>query len=204
MGAIFDIIGRKKTLFFCLIGSSINLVLMPLGAPHEAPYLYLIRCALVLFSVGLITHPLINDYVKKDSRGKASSFQTFGTLIGDLINFTVILTLFKNCDIGLQFQIIGFVMFGAAFALLFMIKEPNNSKELDQTFGDVTGSFLYIEQTKKTKGQQYKMIARKVFQACIKNKVIPLCFFANMVIRSNQVLFSTYMTLWTTSFIESR
>ena len=73
MGYIYDIFGRRYTLAGFCIGSGATIMISPLGAPNPNPYIYLMRCLFVLFGVSYMTHPFINDYVLKESRGKASA-----------------------------------------------------------------------------------------------------------------------------------
>ena len=55
------------------MGAAAVMWLIPLGAPNVWPFAYIIRCMYSIFGVGNSQHPLVNDYVKKDSRGKAQA-----------------------------------------------------------------------------------------------------------------------------------
>ena len=46
-------------------------ILIPMGAPDVFPWLYVIRAVFSAASMGMYCHPLIPDYIKKESRGKA-------------------------------------------------------------------------------------------------------------------------------------
>jgi MFS family permease len=74
IGYIYDIFGRKKTLIVSLIGSAIVLFLLPYSAPNVWPGLYMIRALFAVFATVGVCSPLINDYVVKESRGKANAF----------------------------------------------------------------------------------------------------------------------------------
>ena len=73
MGYVFDIFGRRKTIFLNALGSSVVLYVLPLGFPNVSPYVYIIRNLSVIFAIGLTVHPLINDYIQRESRGKANA-----------------------------------------------------------------------------------------------------------------------------------
>ena len=71
-GFMYDIIGRKKTLFLAFFLSAITIFVMPFTAPSVS-LLIVVR---ILFHVTIepvLAHPLINDYIDVKSRGKAFS-----------------------------------------------------------------------------------------------------------------------------------
>lgn len=96
IGYIFDIVGRKKTLFFSTIISSLFMILIPYAAPDVYPTLILIRMGLAGSFQAANCHPLVTDYVKKSSRGKATAFLALGFIVGDLITFGVLFNLPKR------------------------------------------------------------------------------------------------------------
>jgi len=61
----------------------------------------MIGCSIIL------AHPLILDYVKKDSRGKASSFQGVGHTIGEVFAVGVLLNLTVEMKPSYAFSIAG-------------------------------------------------------------------------------------------------
>lgn len=73
MGFVFDIFGRRITVFVSVFGGALVLLIAPLGAPDVSPFVYIIRGVYVIFTIGSSVHPLVNDYVQKESRGKASA-----------------------------------------------------------------------------------------------------------------------------------
>ncbi|CDW83412.1 UNKNOWN [Stylonychia lemnae] len=56
-----------------------------MGAPNVWPIAYIIKGIQTSLAIGTTQHPLINDYIQNDSRGKASAFQAFGSTTGDMI-----------------------------------------------------------------------------------------------------------------------
>jgi MFS family permease len=68
-GFLFDIIGRRKTLFAAFLLSGISALIMPFTAPSVYPWLLLTR---ILFSVSvmpIMANTLVNDYVSQECRG---------------------------------------------------------------------------------------------------------------------------------------
>jgi MFS family permease len=59
-------------------------------APDVYPWLIIFRIGLAISSVAALCHPLITDYIKKTSRGKATAFQSLGFVVGDLFTFVVL------------------------------------------------------------------------------------------------------------------
>eukprot|EP00347_Sterkiella_histriomuscorum_P004838 403358894 len=215
IGYIYDIFGRKFTVFGCFLGSGVVMIIAPMGAPSASPYMHLNRCLFVIFNIGLVVHPFINDYIQKDSRGKASALQTLGSITGDIVNYLIILQLIKNLSIGAQFQVVGVLVIIAAFLILLFITEPqlhkNRNKNLSQQIQSATSlqinersqinnevSVVYQDESVLTKA---KKLTKHLLWSCVNQCIIPLCFFSNVVVRCNIILLSSFMTLWTTSYI---
>ena len=68
IGYIYDIFGRRKTLFVSIIMAATLLMLVPL-APSIYPWLPMIRAGVSVCLIAPVANPFINDYVKKKSRG---------------------------------------------------------------------------------------------------------------------------------------
>ncbi len=60
------------------------------------PQVLLTRMGIAFASIAALCLPLVTDYVRKSSRGKATAFQSVGIVLGDLITFGVLLTVTKN------------------------------------------------------------------------------------------------------------
>jgi MFS family permease len=97
-GYSFEIFGRKITLFLSLLLTAFTITIMPYSSPSLL-LLTLCRVGVTVFIAPLYSHPLVNDYVAKESRGKAFAFSAIGALIGDLIVFVVILTATRGMQI---------------------------------------------------------------------------------------------------------
>lgn len=70
IGYVYDLIGRRYTLFSTIMFASVLSALIPYTAPS---ILLLIgaRFGFMLAGCALGSQPLVNDYVQKNSRGKA-------------------------------------------------------------------------------------------------------------------------------------
>ena len=84
-GYIYDIFGRRKTLFFAMFFTGCSLFLFPIGAPKL--YLYVIAgCLFNLGTAAINNNPLILDYVIKEDRGKAISLSIMGISLGVIVS----------------------------------------------------------------------------------------------------------------------
>ena len=69
IGYTYDIFGRSKAVFLMIFTMALCICILPLGAPYAAPYVYIVQNFFSIAYMGSIVHPLINDYICKDSRG---------------------------------------------------------------------------------------------------------------------------------------
>ena len=49
--------------------------------------------------------------------------------------------------------------------------------------------------------QKVVYITKAVVQASREDYVIPLCYYANFIVRMTNIMYTTFLTLWTSSFI---
>jgi MFS family permease len=73
IGYVYDIFGRRYTLFLSATLSAMLMFLIPFCS-SVYPWLVLVRMALSATYVAPHCHPLITDYIQKNSRGKAIAF----------------------------------------------------------------------------------------------------------------------------------
>lgn len=74
---------------------------------------------------GPISHPLINDYVCKNSRGKAIAVNGLGTVFGEVIAMGVLLKLSKTMTYEAAFALTGSIIVAWGFYYSVFIKNPN-------------------------------------------------------------------------------
>lgn len=94
-GYIYDIFGRRAPIYSAIFGSIFCMSLMPNSAP-DLRLLIVLRTIQSTFCVLLISNPLIADYIKKDSRGKAISIVAIGMGMGEAFSMTVLFGLSAN------------------------------------------------------------------------------------------------------------
>lgn len=124
IGYIYDIFGRRYTLFFSAIFAAICLFLIPL-APSVYPWLYILRFLLATSYAAPNSSPLITDYVKKEHRGSATAFYSLGFIFGDLLVFAVLFNITKFMNPVVGFGLVSFTLVIIGFLFYFMVKEPD-------------------------------------------------------------------------------
>ncbi|CDW85142.1 major facilitator superfamily mfs_1 [Stylonychia lemnae] len=220
IGYIYDIFGRKITLLASLIGGAIVLFLLPYTAPNVWPGLYLLRAIYAVFATVGVCSPLINDYVVKESRGKANAFQNSGVIIGELFNLFVLLKLTKDLSNSLQYQLVAVFLILVVGVLVFLMKEPakyqkksktqesllvKNRKNEDQLSNssilkneleyEVEDSFINHSISHKV-----KYLTKHVIWSLKSNIIFPVCYFGIFLMRMNAVMVVTFYTLWLSGF----
>ena len=122
-GYVYDIIGRKWTLFASFTMASFFIFLIP----HTAPYLGLLFLVRILFQIcltGPVSSPLLADYIHKDALGKASALIGMGFVIGEVIAMGVLFKITGGMSHNGAFLLVAVVGVGVASVFLFIVKEP--------------------------------------------------------------------------------
>lgn len=88
-GYIYDIFGRKFSMFLMLFLGGISFIGIPLLAPHKGGYSLSILL-INFFTSPLSFSPIIQDYVAIESYGKAQAFSLMGITTGVLTSLAVL------------------------------------------------------------------------------------------------------------------
>jgi len=107
-GALHDIVGRRAMTISAYFGMSLSFFLYP-HAGNVFPNLLLIRILFEHCMVTITTVPLIPDYIKQDSRGKAVAFAFMFSAIGAVSGILVFFGFTRVVSFGWAFAIIGIV-----------------------------------------------------------------------------------------------
>lgn len=124
VGFLFDILGRRLTLFlsFFLGGGLISAV--PWTSPNVLPGLMTVRILIQLTFCAPISNPLSADYIHKEALGRGAALYGIGVVIGEVIAMGVFFNLTRDWSAEYSFGCVGLVAAVFAFAFIFMIKEP--------------------------------------------------------------------------------
>ena len=114
----FELLGRKLTISLSYATTAICYIILPHTKPHFW-LLAVVRCAIGVAMAGPISHPLINDYVSKNSRGKAIALNGLGQVFGEVTAMGGLLKLSKRMSYEQAFAMTGTIILG--FAVFFCI-----------------------------------------------------------------------------------
>ena len=122
-GYTYDLLGRKRIILLYMTLLCVCCFVFPLTAPSIAQ-LTMVRTLMQMTGVSLMGHPLINDYIKKESRGKAVSITAIGTLGGEAFGVIVLFGITKRMELEMGFAIVSIVLGVLALPLTCLITEP--------------------------------------------------------------------------------
>ena len=89
IGYIYDIVGRRIPIMLCFFTMIILIWLLPYAS--SIAMLTVFRSGMQTSAQFLHSNPLLIDYVKSESRGKATAFQGIGNGFGEFIAIAVLL-----------------------------------------------------------------------------------------------------------------
>ena len=126
-GYVYDIIGRKWTLFVSFTMASFFIFLIPHTAPHLFS-LFLVRILFQICLTGPVSSPLLADYIHKDALGKASALIGMGFVVGEVLAMGILFNLTASMSHNAAFLLVAVVGVGVASVFLFIVKEPQLRK----------------------------------------------------------------------------
>ena len=128
-GYLFDVLGRKVTLFGCFLIASLLLFAVPWTSPDVYPWLLLVRILIGIFSSGTLSNPLVVDYIHVTALGKAASLVAVGYVLGEVISMGALFTATKNMNPYWAFATAAACSLFLACFFLFIVKEPRLRKD---------------------------------------------------------------------------
>lgn len=120
VGYIYELFGRKMTIFVSYILSGIVYLSFPYTAP-DYNMLIIARCILGVTIAAPLAHPLIPDYIKRSSRGKAVALCGVGAVLGEVFSMGVLFNLTKSMNFYTAFRIAsGLILLFAIYLFIFI------------------------------------------------------------------------------------
>lgn len=126
VGATFDICGRKPVL--AVAYAVLVAVIWTMPYLPTINWLIVNRIGLTLAMQFLHAHPLVIDYIKSESRGKATAAQNIGNLIGEAFAMIVLIQIQISLSIKASVWIVGTIVASLSFGVLFLVSEPRLRK----------------------------------------------------------------------------
>lgn len=123
--------------------TAIIFFIIPYTKPHFW-FLAVMRCGIGVTMSGPISHPLINDYVRKNSRGKAIALNGLGQVFGEVMAMGVLLKLSKKMKYEAAFALTGTIIFACSIYFYIFIKNPDlhtMARRIDKKHGMQRNSF---------------------------------------------------------------
>lgn len=201
-------LGRKLTISLSYISTAIIYIILPYTKPYFS-LLALMRCLIGVTMAGPISHPLINDYVRKSSRGKAIALNGLGQVFGEVLAMGVLLNLSKDMTYEASFLMTGIIIFGWSIFFFIFIKNPNldhMAKRIDRKCSTTRGSFVkddkYANLERQATFQELSIfekvaeLTNLVKKQLKKKPILYIVILGAAITRLLAVLFSTYLILW--------
>ena len=123
-GYIFEILGRRWTLFLSYFSTSLLFFVIPYAPPSFA-LLVICRCLIGVTMSAPLANPLIPDYIIKSSRARAIALCGVGAVLGEVFSMGVLFNLTKSMTFQNAFLVAGFFVMFCSFIILALIKDPN-------------------------------------------------------------------------------
>ncbi len=124
VGFLYDIVGRRLTLFMSFFIGSLLIAAVPWTSPYVVPWLLVVRCAIQLCLCAPASSPLPADYIHKDSIGKGVAMQGIGVIVGEVLSMGILFRITANFEPWLAFATAGGVGLFFSFLFLILVKEP--------------------------------------------------------------------------------
>jgi MFS family permease len=128
-GYAYDIFGRRALI---LASTATNAAVLYF-IPYTSPSLLQLQMCLILVRICLsVIHanPLIVDYIKKDSRGKAIAFTNMGIVVGEFFSMGLMLSLTIEMSYEKAFLTASVIMGLLVLPLFCIVREKNRSTKI--------------------------------------------------------------------------
>ena len=123
-GYLFDILGRRITLFVSFTMGSLLVAAIPHTAPDVVPWLLLVRIFIMFSFSAPASNPLLADYVHKDAIGKAAALVGLGFVIGEVLSMGILFNVTASMDANWAFLTVAGVGLCFSSFFLILVKEP--------------------------------------------------------------------------------
>ena len=124
----FELFGRKITLFCSYFVTGILFFILPHTSPSYG-WLLVVRIGFGIFMAAPMAHPLVADYVHRDSRGKAVVLAGIGIVIGEIFSISLFkITVRMGLNFFQQFYLMGCIVIAMSIYVYKNLKDPDLAK----------------------------------------------------------------------------
>lgn len=124
VGYIYDIVGRRLTLYISFMLASTLMFFIPHTAPSVFPGLLLLRMGIAVAIVPPVASPIVADYLAKESIGKGAALIGIGFIAGEILSMGVLFNITKHMTPNTAFFTVAVIGNILALSFLFIVKEP--------------------------------------------------------------------------------
>ena len=132
MTFVYEGIGRRIPVTYSLLSTNLLICLMPRVAP-SLTMLCALRAIVGLNNTLTMAAPLISDYIKKESRGRAVTLNTLFIGLSQIFATQLLVPITQTMTFGQAFTLSSIMMLFLTIPVLFMIREPSSSKKALKT-----------------------------------------------------------------------
>lgn len=124
VGFLYDILGRRLTLFLSFFIGSLLTAFVPWTSPYVFPWLILIRIFIQLCFCAPNSSPLVADYIHSTHVGKGVAMIGVGIVLGEVFSMGVLFRITATMSPEMSFALCAAVGLVFSFFFLFVVKEP--------------------------------------------------------------------------------
>lgn len=121
---VYETIGRRIPVSYALLSMNLFIWLMPRVAPNYE-LLCVLRALIGLSNTLIVGAPLISDYVKQESRGRAVAMGTMAIGISQIFATQCLVPLTLHMNFSDSFSVSALMMLVLTIPVLFMVREPS-------------------------------------------------------------------------------
>ena len=135
----YEQIGRRIPIAFALIATCVCLYGFPVAAPNFTIIVFL-RAMIGVTNSMIIGCPLIVDSIKKESRGRAISMQTFSIAFAQAFANILLVPMTIDMTYDQSFSLCAGAMAVLCFFAINMVREPNKQRRLPEGMSETSSA----------------------------------------------------------------
>lgn len=136
-GYIFDIFGRRLTIFLCLAIASVLTAVTPWTEPSFI-WLVVLKCVATFFINIPVCNPLCADYISREAIGRGVSINGVGAIMGEVLSMGVLFRITANMNEKMAFGTAGATCLVFSCIIGLMVTEYSPAAALKRQTTDTT------------------------------------------------------------------
>ena len=124
MTFIYEMVGRRIPIWYSMLATNALIFMMPRVAP-DFTVLLILRAIVGLNNTLIVAAPLISDYVKLESRGRAVAINTLFIGLSQIFATQLLVPMTQSMNFNQAFTFSSALMMAITIPVLLMIREPS-------------------------------------------------------------------------------